>query len=264
MPPVGQMVTDRIKIRCFNPVATIPELFFCFSVVVPMNFLPRYLLFITALVIPVAGPALGQADSLQGLSARGIQVVLTNSGFGLGGYISRKISSDHTISFEIILGATKDEREVAFFDRLGGRDVPNKANYLLEMPILVGIEQRLFRTQIEENFRPFIFASAGPVLGWSYPYFDDSNGNHILDTDEQSFDVISGLGHGHLEPGVSAGLFFGAHFGSPKTTSRGVRIGYRMSYYVNKIALLEETIKNPSRYIGTPVISVFFGRTYSR
>ncbi len=249
-----------LKIRCLIQAHTTPELFFSNSVVPLMKLVGQYLAIVSILVSQMAGLAVGQVDSLGQGRAYGLQVVLTNSGFGLGGYVSSDIALGQRLSFEVILGAAKDEREVAFFDRLGSRDVPNKANYLLEVPLQVGLEQRLFKSQIEDNFRPFLFASAGPLIGWAYPYFDDANNNNVLDSNEKSFDVISGLGRGHVEPGVSVGLFLGAHFGSPKTTSQGVRIGYRLSYYKNPIALLEESIKTPSRRIGTPVISVYFGR----
>ena len=208
--------------------------------------------------------SLETAEALHNNRALGIKVVLTNSGFGLGGYTSRAVGTDMRLSLELVLGAAKDEREVAFFDRFGRRDVPNKANYLLEIPFHVGFERRLFRSKIEDNFRPFFLVSGGPLLGWAYQYFDDDNDNGLLDDDERSYDIISGVRHGHIEPGLSFGLFLGAHFGQDGKSSQGVRIGYRLSYYKNEIALLDQSIKAPSRSIATPVISVYFGRSASR
>lgn len=198
-----------------------------------------------------------QSDSLRAI---GVQVVLTNSGFGLGAYRTRQLTVDYALSMEVTLGAVKDEREVAFFDRFGRRDVPDKANYLLEIPLQIGVEKRVFRTKIEDNFRPFIHASAGGIIGWSYPYFDDKNRNGTRDEGERTFDVISGIPNGHVEPGIGGGIFIGAHFGDPVSSSQGVRLGYRISYYRDPIALLERGIKDPSRRIATPVIIVHFGR----
>jgi len=212
----------------------------------------------------MAGTKGFDADSIGTNRAWGLQVVLNNSGFGLGTYFSNELSQDVRFSFETSLGAAKDEREVAFFDRFGRRDVPNKSNYLLEIPLHIGLERRFFPAQIEDNFRPFLLMKAGPLLGWAYPYFEDKNDNGKLDDNEPSFDVISGLTRGHIEPGVSVGLFIGAHFGEPQSTSQGVRIGYQLSYYKNKIALLDQAIKDPSRRIGTPIIAVYFGRTSTR
>ena len=229
-----------------------------------MRFQRKYIATLIALVGLSAHMALAQVDTLSTNRSIGMQVVLTNSGFGLGGYVSTGVGRAMRLSLELVLGAAKDEREVAFFDRFGRRDVPNKANYLLELPLHVGIERRLFQSKIEENFRPFILVTGGPLLGWAYPYFEDDNNNGLLDTEERSFDVISGVTNGHIEPGVSFGIYLGAHFGEIGTSSQGVRIGYRLSYYKNEIALLDTSIKAPSRSIGTPVISVYFGRSRSR
>jgi hypothetical protein len=238
-----------------------PELISDNSVVFGMRFYANHIGWLIGLSMCCAVSATAQVDSLDTYRALGVQVVLTNSGFGLGGYASRSAGTDLRLSLELVLGAAKDEREVAFFDRFGRRDVPNKANYLLELPIHVGLERRLFRSKIENNFRPFVLVTGGPLLGWAYPYFDDKNGNTLLDSDERSFDIISGVRHGHIEPGLSFGVFIGAHFGDRSSESQGVRIGYRLSYYKNEIALLDESIKDPSRSIGTPVISVYFGRS---
>jgi hypothetical protein len=211
-------------------------------------------------VLPGAAIAQDSVDSLRAQRTFGAQVLLTNSGFGIGAFLSRQTSPVHTFSAEISLSAVKDEREVAFFDRFGQRDVPNKANYLLEFPIQFGLEKRLFRDQIEDNFRPFIYASAGPLLGWLYPYFDDKNGNGVFDDEERSFDVFSGLSSGRFVPGINVSFSIGARFGDPGGTASGVRIGYRLSYYADPIALLEASIKEPTRRIGTPIIVVYFGR----
>ena len=221
----------------------------------PKNIIVLLLLFL------FGGQALGQTpDSLNGRTKYGMQVLLTNSGFGLGGYMSRDISDRHALTAELSISAAKDEREVAFFDRFGQRDVPNKANYLLEIPLLVGGEKRLFEDKIEDNFRPFISASVGPLLGWVYPYFDDDNNNGVLDEGESTHDVLSGVTNGHIQPGFASSLAIGARFGEPGASGYGVRIGYRFSYYLDEIALLEQSIRAPSRRLGTPLVVVYFGR----
>jgi len=209
----------------------------------------------------VGGQALGQSpDTLQGRPKYGMQLLLTNSGFGLGAYMSKALSPHHAVTAELSISAAKDEREVAFFDRFGQRDVPNKANYLLEIPLLVGGEKRLFEDKIEDNFRPFISASAGPLLGWVYPYFDDDNNNGVFDEGESTHGVLSGIMNGHVQAGFATSLAVGARFGEPGSSGYGVRIGYRLSYYLDEIALLEESIKAGSRKFGTPLVVVYFGQ----
>ena len=204
-----------------------------------------------------ATSAVAQTDSTA--VSIGVQVVLSNSGFGLGGLVSKPVEGNYSLVFDFSVGATNDEREVAFFDRFGQRDVPNKANYLLEIPLHIGFQKRLFRSKIEDNFRPYFQVSGGPVIGWRYPYFDDENGNNAYDSDERTFDVLSGLPNGSIEPGIGASIAIGAFFGESNRLSQGVRIGYRTTAYRNPIALLEPSIKTPSRRIGTPVISLVLG-----
>lgn len=200
-----------------------------------------------------------QADSLRFVDGRGLEILLSNSGFGIGAFVSHNLAQDWSLVFDLGLGAVKDEREVAFFDRFGQRDVPNKANYLLEMPVLIGLERRVFRSRIEDNFRPFLSMSAGPLVGWLYPYFDDDNENGLLDEDEKTHDVLSGLPGGHFRTGVSFSLSLGARFGDINQSGYGVRFGYRASIYKDDIALLEASIKAPRRRFGTPLIVVYFG-----
>jgi len=198
-------------------------------------------------------------DSSRVERSRGLQVLLTNSGFGLGAYTGRSLGTDLAIQLEASLAAVKDEREVAFFDRFGRRDVPNKANYLIEIPILLNLERQVFSSRIENNFRPFLSISAGPLLGWVYPYFDDENANGRLDDGESTFDVVSGISEGALQSGVAGSISFGARFGTPGQSGYGVRFGYRFSRFSEPIALLEEEIKAPERFYGTPIILLYFG-----
>ena len=209
--------------------------------------------------LPVSGQ---RADSSRVQVGRGGQVVLTNSGFGLGGFLSRRLGALSTLQVEASLGSVKDEREVAFFDRFGRRDVPNKANYLLELPVQVGLERRIFASGIEANFRPFISMSGGPVLGWLYPYFEDRNENGAYDEGEPTKDVLSGLPGGSLRTGLTVSAAFGARFGTVNRPGYGVRFGYRITHYARSIALLESSIKTPVRRFISPVVTVYFGMLY--
>jgi hypothetical protein len=212
------------------------------------------------LVVPVALAQDREPGQQEAPRGQGAQVMLTNSGFGLGGYVRRLLRDDQVFTVEVTVSNTKDEREVAFFDRFGRQDVPNKANYLLEIPLQLGIERRVFRSRIEDNFRPFFHVSAGPVLGWVYPYFGDDNNNGTFDTGERTYGALSGVTRGRAVPGLSASVSIGANFGELEGASQGVRIGFRVSRFHEPIELLERTIKPPERVLMTPMILVYFGR----
>ncbi len=203
----------------------------------------------------------GDAENPYGTGLGG-QVLLTNSGFGLGGYYHRALTGSTSLLLELSLGAGKDEREVAFFDRFGRKDIPNKAHYLLMMPVQIGFLERLFQEAIEDNFRPYVQLSAGPTLGWEYPYFRDENGNDVLDPGEKVYDALSALPRGHLRPGVGGTLALGAHFGRDRHLTQGLRIGYTFTYFVDGIQLLEPTVQKARHFFGTPTITLLFGRLF--
>jgi len=207
-------------------------------------------------------PASDYDEPVDPKSGLGGQILLTNSGFGLGGYLSRVVGRDWTFVFELALGSTKDEREVAFFDRFGRRDLPDKANYLLTIPVQLGLERRLFRSKIEDNFRPFVHFSAGPTVGWKYPYFNDDNGNGTLDEGEKTYDVISSLPKGSVELGFGGTVALGAYFGGTRGVTQSVRIGYTFTHYLHEIELLERSIRRPAHFFGSPTILVSFGKLY--
>ena len=199
-------------------------------------------------------------------SGAGGELLLTNSGFGLGGYYSRAVGPSTSLLAELSLGAGKDEREIKIFG-YGRSQIPRKANYLLMLPLQLGVQRRLFRDTIEDNFRPYLQLTAGPTLGWAYPYFDDRNGNGLLDDTgeepERTYDSFTALPKGHARLGLSGLLAIGAHFGLSRRMTQGIRIGYALTYFAEPIQLLEKDVRDGAhRYFGTPTISLTFGRLY--
>lgn len=199
-----------------------------------------------------------QAETEYG-SGIGFQILLTNSGFGLGGYYHHAMSPSTSFMTEISMGAGKDERELKFF-RFGSSYIPNKANYMLMMPVQAGIIHRLFRDVIEDNFRPYIQATAGPTIGWEYPYFEDLNGDGEYDSEERTYDSIGALPKGEFRFGLGGTIAIGAHFGLSKKMTQGVRIGYAFTHFFEGIQLLEPQIQKAQNFFGTPTITLTFGK----
>lgn len=196
-------------------------------------------------------------------SGLGLTIELTNSGFGLGGYYKQAVSPAFSLLGELNINAGKDESEATFSNAFGQRIIEGKANYLLMMPVHIGLQQRLFSESIEANFRPFLQLSAGPTLGYEYPYFEDQNDNGEYDLgDEPRYDALGGLFKGDFRFGVGALITLGAHFGWSQRTTRGVRIGYRLNYFPKGIQLLEPANSEPQYYFGTPTITILFGRIF--
>lgn len=210
----------------------------------------------------------------------GGMVLLTNSGFGLGGYYQHALSRSVSLTAEAGLRAAKHESEGTFVDFFGRRTTPGKAHYMLMMPVRLGVQHRLFQNQIENNFRPYLQFSGGPTLGWEYPYFHDCNANDrydpgaALDCDgdgemddtETTYDALSGLPHGTFRLGVGGLLAIGAHFGESTRTTQGLRIGYTLHYFPTGIELLQPAADaeeaDVQHFFGSPIITLVFGRLF--
>ncbi len=219
--------------------------------------------------------AYGQAppDSLRPdpyASGAGLAVVLSNSGFGLGGYYRYGLGPTHSLVLETSLSAGKDEREVKFFTYFRSY-IPNKANYLLLLPVHGGVQRRLFRDDIEDNFRPYLQLTAGPTFGWMSPYFRDCNANGKFDENlpcesggtEKTYDAFTAFPKGKPRFGMGGLVALGAHFGSGARAAQGVRIGYAFSYFFQEIPLLEADIQGGvQQYFGTPTITLTIGRLF--
>ncbi|MEM8488273.1 MAG: hypothetical protein AAF564_22180 [Bacteroidota bacterium] len=213
-------------------------------------------------VSPVVGQT--RADSLRSPYGSGIgfEVVVTNSGFGLGGYYALAIDDRNSFFAELSIGSEKSEREVKFFG-FGQSFIPDKANYFARMPIHIGVQRRLWNDHIEDNFRPYLQLTGGPTLGWVYPYFDDDNGNGTYDTDEKRYDGVGSIFKGDFRFGLGGTIGIGANFGENRRLTQGVRIAYSFNYFFDTIQLLElDDQFSPANFFGTPAISITFGRLF--
>lgn len=206
-------------------------------------------------------PAAFAQTTLFGSGAGGA-VLLTNNGFGLGGYVRRSVGARSTILIEVSLGAGKDERELRF-QQLGSSIVPYKRNYFLMVPVHAGYERRVFAERIVENFRPYVQVGVGPTVGWEYPYFDDRNGNDVYDEDvDRRWGVFAALPRGSLHVGIGGSIAVGAWFGTGSKVTQGVRFGYSAQHFFRGVQLLEPDIRRSQTVFHSPVITIVFGRLF--
>ena len=192
-------------------------------------------------------------------SGIGLNIALTNSGFGLGGYLMRSISTTGSFIVDFMITTLKDDREQRFFGFFGESIIPNKQNYVHVFPLHIGFQRRMFREQIEDNFRPFIHVSGGPTFGWVSPYYIDTNFNGRRDNFEPPLDIFSAFPKGDFEMGFGGTIAIGAHFGSSKKSTQGIRFGFNFNVFPQGIEVLEPAVKTPTTWFGTPTISLTFG-----
>lgn len=193
-------------------------------------------------------------------SGIGLNIALTNSGFGLGGYLMRSVSTTSSFLADFMITTVKDEREQRFFNFFGESIIPNKENYLHVLPVQIGLQKRLFKDSIEDNFRPYFHVSAGPTLGWVSPYYDDENGNGRRDVNENIYDIISAFPKGRAEYGMGGTIAIGAHFGISKKVTQGIRFGYTFQWFPAGVQLLEPYESPPEEFFGTPTLTLSFGK----
>ena len=196
-------------------------------------------------------------------SSGALVLVLTEYGFGLGGAVRGRLSDDYSAVAEIAVGAGRDEREQSFIGFLGERTTRFKRNYVTLVPLHVGLERRLFRASVEDNFRPYVHASAGPTVAYQWPYFEDPDGDGRKALSEDVLGPLQALDEGEARLGVGGTLAVGAFFGRGRRTTQAVRFGLQGTYFPTQIDLLEldPNIEEPSRHtFWTPVVSFHVAR----
>ncbi len=213
---------------------------------------------------------LAPADTARGRydTGGGVAFQLSEFGFGLGGLYRVGVGGSTSLVVEASLGAGRDEREQQFFVGLFGETVtPFKRNYVVLVPVHVGVERRLFRAAVEDNFRPFVQLTAGPTFGYQWPYFRDADGDGVREDEEERLGPWRGLGEGEPRLGVGGALAVGAYFGRSRRTAQGLRVGYAASYFARPVGLLEPVpeVDGPDRrFFGTPVVSFHLIRLVGR
>jgi hypothetical protein len=148
------------------------------------------------------------------LNSGGIDLLISNSGFGLGGFFRHQYDRDLFGTLIFSFSEVEDDNEVEYEDIYGNTYVPGKVNRFLLLPLLAGVQYRLFADEIMDNFRPYVNAGVGPTLLYSTPY------------DREFFSSLS-YGQAHYTVGGYVG--FGAFFGLDKSTLSGVNFRY---YYI--------------------------------
>ncbi|HXG00790.1 MAG TPA: hypothetical protein VNL69_08380 [Bacteroidota bacterium] len=165
------------------------------------------------------------------LNAWGLDVLVSNDGFGLGTFYRREFSEDLFGFVLLSVSEAKDEREVEQFDPYYYEYsfVPGKLQRFLVVPLMFGIQHRLFRESITDNFRPYINAGVGPSMIFAAPFVDivRSPTGGLFATQIEFF---KSLGRGRAHYTASAFIGVGANFGTEKANVLGVNFRYYFTY----------------------------------
>ncbi|MBI5474080.1 MAG: hypothetical protein HY961_17225 [Ignavibacteriae bacterium] len=162
-------------------------------------------------------------------NAWGLDVLVSNDGFGLGTFYRREFTEDLYGFAMFSISESKDEREFEQFDPYFNISyVPGKLKRFLVMPLTFGVQQRLFREEITDNFRPFVNIGIGPSIIFAAPFVEIERTTAGVQTTQIEF--FKSLGKGQAHYTASGFIGVGANFGTEKANVFGVNFRY---YYTH-------------------------------
>jgi hypothetical protein len=176
--------------------------------------------------------------------AMGVDLLVSNGGFGLGTFYRRAYSEDVAGFIDFSISETKDDDEREFVNYYGQIITPGKVSRFLVMPLFIGVQKRLFRDDIVDNFRPYVTAAAGPAILYVFP------------ADQEYFTGISN-GHPVYTAGGYVGL--GAYFGSEPASVMGISLRYYVMPYPAGIESMRNVLK---KQFGGFYIAITFGSAW--
>lgn len=163
-----------------------------------------------------------------------LDILISNDGFGLGGLYRRSFTEDLSGFVSFTVSESKDEREFEYIDPYYGISyTPGKLNRFLTMPLMLGIQYRLFREDIVDTFRPYVNAGAGPTLVYQMPYVEIVDHGDGLPVPEQ-VEFFKSLGKGQPHYTVGGFVGFGANFGTERSNIFGVNFRYYITYMLGE------------------------------
>jgi hypothetical protein len=159
----------------------------------------------------------------------GVDLLVSTGGFGLGTFYRREFDPDLCGFVDFSVSEAADEREVTQFDYYGQPYITGKLNRFFVLPLMAGVQYRLFREDIVDSFRPFVNAAVGPTLIYMSPYAEFVN-NADGTSSAQQVEFFHSLGRGTPHYTASAYIGLGANFGSERTSVYGVNFRYYFTY----------------------------------
>ncbi len=218
----------------------------------------------TIIFQPVDQNIVSQTSYSPLLNAWGLDLLMSNNGFG-GGFFLRHEYSDEIAGFVgLALSDVKDAGEIEYYNYWTGQSyVPNKINRLIYIPLVAGVQYRLWKDDIVDNFRPFLTAGVGPSLIFVAPYsrlqlVSDPLSN-LQGMQYVPIDFFSSLKYGQWRYTFGGYVGAGIYFGLDKGSLSGVNVRYYFSPYPAGIQVMTNSVlKN----FGGLYLSLTFGSLY--
>ncbi|MEX2573254.1 MAG: hypothetical protein WD317_03115 [Balneolaceae bacterium] len=229
-----------------------------------------------------------------------LNVIINNYGFGAGVEFKRVFAPNFEGTLTLRAAGLRDVSEQTFTDFFFGQQIiPNKYKRGFSFPMTVGVRQRLFARQVDDNYRFYISGDIGPVLAYTYPYFDDiyDYGYRLnfpnYNVMQPVNDIFTGLGDGTWHLGLAGELRLSMDIVENFARLSSIQFGYMFYYFDEGLQLMQPNqpipLDNPEqgefpyehtneadpigslvmqpffddqRFFGTPQISFIFGRMW--
>ncbi len=197
----------------------------------------------TAIVFRPFKPAL-VTESLfeRRLTAWGFDLLISENGFGLGGFYRREFTDDLAGTITFAISDVKDDGEVEYVNYYGQSYVPGKKNRLVMLPLMASVQYRLFRDDIVDNFRPYVTAGAGPTTLYVSPYTRSVNvtfGDGSTIQQSEKIDFFESLKYGKAHTTLGGFIGAGAYFGRDRTNVMGLSLRYYLIPVSRGIEVME-------------------------
>jgi hypothetical protein len=152
-------------------------------------------------------------------NALGFDLLIGESGFGLGGFYRKQLSTKFSLFGDMNISEAKDEREIEYIDIYGQTFTIGKKNRVFLVPFTFGAQFRMFENELTDNLRPYLFAGVGPTIALTTPY------------DQEFFKAFS---YTQTRYAVGGYAGFGANFGLDKNNLIGINVCYSYTKFVGK------------------------------
>jgi hypothetical protein len=195
--------------------------------------------------------------------AWGIDLLLSNNGFGLGAFYRYEMNDELALMFNFAISDVKDDAESEQYDYYGNSIIPNKINRLLLLPLTVSVQYRLFKDDIVDNLRPYITAGIGPTMVYVSPYARPttyySADSSLYYTDPGKIDFFTSLKYGRPRYTIGGFIGAGAFFGMDSGTITSLSVRYFIAPFPSGI----EVMKNGyMKNFGGLFITLTFGAMF--
>jgi hypothetical protein len=212
---------------------------------------------------PVSPDLISSTPYLPLRNAWGIDLMISNNGLGAGGFWRHEFNDELSGFIGLAISDVKDEGEVEYVNQFTGQTfIPGKKNRLLMFPMSIGLQYRLFKDDIVDNFRPYLSAAVGPSMMFVAPYANRTEiplGDGRKFIQEEQIDFFTSLKYGQPRYTVGGYIGGGAYFGLDKGTLSGISFRYYFIPFKNGIEILDKVFV---RQFGGFFITLNFGSFY--